>query len=352
MSREATAEHKRLGNITDGERTFERRRARMWVLCVVLLTAAISVLAMDILDTGHIDSSAKSKLNGPGAIALVATLVGITMVTKRTTVTIFAPKQAVSGGEIVGWVVAAGAAGLAIVLGYVDATRGDSKHLLADWPTAWPAIALVLLVVVLTLVVFVGWAARGPTLSWASAVAVLAGLVTWSRIEAWQWWGVAVVLVVVGVIAVVSAWKWRATYARNHLLVLGSSVGFPLLVAGSALLCTSNSTGMVTSGSLAWGVIGFGILIVALGWLGGEKFDIRVFGVSTGILIGLAGVWMQLSRPSSGGGTDPGLMWWAYGAWFLAMSMATLYIRNRSDEPETDRLTDAALSPPVDVQGP
>jgi hypothetical protein len=45
---------------------------------------------------------------------------------------------------------------------------------------------------------------------------------------------------------------------------------------------------------------------------------------------------MLLSDPSSET-IDVSLVWWAYGAWFLVMSLATLYVPNKVEEPKTAR---------------
>ena len=213
--------------------------------------------------------------------------------------------------------------------------RGDEKHLFAEWSTYGWALALAALAVAFTLVVLAGWAAWGHTAFYTLLAGVLSWAVVSARTEVWPWGALALGVWGVGVLALIASWVWGPLYESNHLRTFGSLVAVLLLVGGDVLMCPSFNADEIESGPLAVMLIVFGVVVLALGLYGGTTWDIQVFGVSTGILIGLAGLWMLLSEPSSGA-VDASLLWWAYGAWFLVMSLATLYIPN-GKEPKTMR---------------
>ena len=93
---------------------------------------------------------------------------------------------------------------------------------------------------------------------------------------------------------------------------------------------------IISASGLASGAIGLGLAFALVGWVGGTTLDIQVFGISTGILAALAGLWLLLAQPEPWRG-GPALLWWALGPWLVVMSLLTLYIGVRTESPDEHR---------------
>ena len=218
-----------------------------------------------------------------------------------------------------------------ITLGIISAhvTTAPSGH----WATLWASLSFGCFAAALTLLVLLGWAQKVAACRWSVFAGAFSAFIVSVRIESWLVYrGLGAILVALGLATIILSLGYAEQYARNRLVEWGPLVGFALMIAGEMLFVPALGPHPATSRNVAFGLIAAGVGLAALGRFGGPVYDIQVFGVATGILVAAAGAWLLLADTSPIG-IHPQLIWWAYAAWFLVMSLVTLYIPNLKTDP-------------------